>query len=192
MTSTIWTNIDRRTDKSDAVMYGTASRVQSLKADTLLVRLLSCFIASKVLVLPSMKTWLLTNMFETYAMLHITTYYFILLHITTYYHYGTSEQPCQRIPLVQCLRQSSVQDWITAMPRFLNIRGQPRQTAACPEYSGPSCHGNLSSWPHLASPRRSTLANKSCKDNVQYCNACLQIAWSKAAANVPRRTHREL
>ena len=73
-------------------MYETASRVQSLKGDTFSTVAgapVKLSYSIKDLVLPSTKNCLLTNTFEMYVRLHITTSVVC----------GALEQPCQRIPV---------------------------------------------------------------------------------------------
>ena len=124
----------------EAAMYGTASRVQFLKGDTFITVAdapVELFHSIKASVLPSTKTSLLTNTFEMYARLHITT------SVVN----GTLEQPCQ-MRLLARLHSGFSNRWfkigLLQCHFGWNIRGQPQQTAVCPEYSGPSCHGNSS------------------------------------------------
>ena len=118
-------------DTSEAAMYGTASRVQSLKGDTFIT-----VAGAPVELSHSIKSLGVT----------IDEYLTFDEHVrnvckSSYYHiYGTLEQPCQRIPLAQWLQQSLVQDWIIAMPFWLEY---PRPTST-------NCSVSTILWPKLS------------------------------------------
>ena len=109
-------------NKSEAAMYGTALRVQSLKGDTFIT-----VADAPVELSHSMKS------------LGVTTDENLTLRIRSKCMQGFIFSH----PWSTAIDGSRL-DYCNAIFGW-NIRSQPKQTAVCPEYSGPSCHGNSSS-----------------------------------------------